>query len=317
MSKKDSNESFLIKGSDGTDVFVYCWEEVSEPKGVVQIFHGMAEHAKRYENFAKHLNRQGYIVFADDHRGHGKTAESIEELGYIGEDGFNQIVEDEHAIMEEIRSKHPQLPIVIFGHSFGSFLAQEFIIRYGKDVAGVVLCGSAARTGIEVSLGKKVASIEKYLFGERNQSRLLDYLSFSRYNKRIKDSQSKFAWLSRNRDEVRKYEDDPYCGTLFTSGFFYYFFEGLSQLYVKERLAKIPKDLPIFIIAGDRDPVGNYGRLVKKLSKFYKVAKLQDVQCKLYQDGRHELLNETNKEEVYEDVVSWVNERVSVVSNGH
>jgi len=310
MKKNKSNEGSFIKGQDGKDVFVYCWDDVSHPKAVVQIFHGMAEHAERYKDFAKYLNQQGYIVYADDHRGHGKTAGNVEDLGYIGEDGFNQIVEDEHTIMKDIKEKYRSLPVIIFGHSFGSFIAQEFIIRYGEEVSATVLCGSAARKGLEVSLGQKISALEKYLFGERNQSKLLDYLSFNNYNKGIKDSTSKFAWLSRDPEEVRKYEDDPYCGRLFTTGFFYYLFQGLSQLYVKERLAQIPKELPIFIIAGDRDPVGNQGRSVKKLHSFYKEANVKDVQCKLYKGGRHELLNEINKNEVFNDIATWVKEKV-------
>lgn len=310
MKSNNSSEGFFIKGSDGKDVFVYCWDDVSNPKAAVQILHGMAEHAERYKGFAEYLNQQGFVVYADDHRGHGKTAGSVEEIGYIGEDGFNQIVEDGHAVFKEIKEQYRSLPVVIFGHSFGSFIAQELIIRYGDEVAATVLCGSAARTGIEVSLGKQIASIEKNLFGERKQSRLLDYLSFNSYNKGIKDSQSKFAWLSRDPKEVRKYEEDPFCGTLFTAGFFYYFFEGLSNLYVKERLEKIPNNFPIFIIAGDRDPVGDYGRSVKKLHYFYEKANLTDVQYKLYSGGRHELLNETNKEEVFNDVATWINQKV-------
>jgi alpha-beta hydrolase superfamily lysophospholipase len=310
MVNKRINESFFIKGSDGKDVFVHCWDDVSHPKGVVQIFHGMAEHAKRYKEFAEYLNDQGYVVYADDHRGHGETAGDVEDLGYIGEDGFNQIVDDGYVIMKGIKEKYSSLPVIVFGHSFGSFIAQEFIIRYGEEVAATILCGSAARTGVEVSLGKKISYIEKDLFGERNQSKLLDFLSFNNYNKGIKDSKSKFAWLSRDQEEVRKYEEDPYCGTLFTAGFFYYFFEGISKLYVKERLAEIPKGLPIFIIAGDKDPVGQYGRLVKKLHSFYKKAELKDVQYKLYSGGRHELLNEMNKDEVFDDVATWIKKKV-------
>lgn len=306
MENKKSDDGFFIKGSDGKEVFVYCWDEVSNPKAVVQIFHGMAEHAGRYREFAKYLNKQGFIVYVDDHRGHGRTAGSVEELGCIGDDGFNNIVEDEHIIMKQIQEKYSQLPNIIFGHSFGSFIAQEYMIRYGEEVAGSVICGSAARTGVEVSLGKTIAYIQKSLHGDRKKSKLLDFLSFSQYNKGIKDSESKFAWLTRDPEEVKKYEEDPFCGTVFTAGFFYYLFKGISRLYLKDRLAQIPKNLPILIIAGDQDPVGNYGSLVKKLHNFYQDIGLKDLQLKLYSGGRHELLNEINKDEVFEDVAAWI-----------
>ncbi|MCK4257385.1 MAG: lysophospholipase [Halanaerobiales bacterium] len=303
-----TKEEFSIKGSDGMNVFVHCWNKVAEPRAVVQIFHGMAEHAARYERFAKYLNSEGFIVYANDHRGHGRTAGSVEELGYIGQDGFNMIVEDEYIITELIQEKHQGLPIIVFGHSFGSFIAQEYIINYGKEIVGVVLCGSAAKLGIEVHAGKMIAGLEKIIFGERKKSKLLDFLSFGSYNKRIKNNTCRFDWLSTDVDEVKKYEEDPYSGTLFTVGFFYYFLQGLSKLYKKDRLAKIPKDLPIFIIAGDQDPVGNYGRLVKKLYSIYQETGIHDVKMRLYPGGRHELLNEVNRDEVALHLLTWFNE---------
>lgn len=308
------NDGFFIKGKDGKEIFVYCWDEVKEPKGVVQIFHGMAEHAGRYKEFAKHLNNEGFIVYADDHRGHGKTAGSIEKLGCIGEDGFNKIVEDEAVIKNLIKEKHKGLPIIVFAHSFGSFIAQEYIMRYGSELAGTILCGSAARAGLDVYAGKTIAYMEKILFNDNKKSKLLDFLSFYNYNKKFKESESNFAWLTSDDQEIKKFQEDPLCGTIFTTGFYYYFLKGLTKLYHADRLNRIPKDLPIFIIAGEEDPVGNYGALVKKLYKNYVNLKIEKVDLKLYQDKRHEILNEIGREEVFYDVVSWIEKNVETNS---
>lgn len=309
--KTDENKDGIwLKAKDGKEIFLYCWDNVSEPKAVIQIFHGMAEHAGRYRRFADYLNSKGFIVYGDDHRGHGKTAKTIEELGIIGEDGFNRIVEDEHTIKEWINKKYPNLPIIVFAHSFGSFIGQEYILRYGKELSGIILCGSAARNKAEIFSGRLVTSIEKKIFGESKKSKLLDYLSFSNCNKKISNSKSKFDWLSRDINEVKKYEEDQLCGKVFSTGFYYHLFRAFSKLYNKERLSQIPKDLPIFIISGSGDPIGEYGKLVNNLHNKYLDNQIKYVKLKLYPEARHELLNETNRQEVYDDISQWVNNHI-------
>ncbi|MBS4538766.1 alpha/beta hydrolase [Clostridium sp. D2Q-11] len=298
--------SFYITGKDNYKVYVYCWDDVVNPKGVIHIFHGMAEHAERYKEFAEYLNNKGFIVYANDHRGHGKTAGRIEELGYIGEDGFNNIVEDQSIIKNLIRNKYPELPIIVFGHSFGSFIAQEYIIRYGNEIQGVILSGSAMMKGVDVSLGRVLSSIERKINGDKKKSNLINNLSFGTYNKKINDSDSLFAWLTSDEKEVKKYDEDPYCGTVFTTGFFYYFFTGLSTLYKKKRLDNISKELPILILSGKDDPVGKYGKSVRKLYESYMNIGIENVDIKLYEGGRHEMINEINKNEVFEDIVNWI-----------
>lgn len=299
-------EGFYVEGAGGKKIYLHSWKEVKEPKGIIQIFHGMAEHGKRYERLARYLNKHGFIVFADDHRGHGRTAGDLESIGYIGKDGFNLIVEDEHKISLLLREKYPGLPLFIIAHSFGSFIAQEYIIRYGGEISGVVLCGSAAMDTLKAKAGYVVAALVKKLRGEMHKSWLLDYLSFGNFNKRVKDSKSRFAWLSTDKEEVKKYEEDPFCGTLFTAGFFYYLAQAFLELYKKERLFNIPPDLPIFIIAGEDDPVGEYGELVKRLYKIYLETGCQNVKLKLYPEKRHELFNEKGYEEIYDQLVQWL-----------
>lgn len=315
MKNNKPKNGFFIKGKDGKEIFVYCWEAVVRPKAVVQIFHGMAEHAGRYKRFAEYLNNAGFIVYANDHRGHGRTAGKVDEVGYIGTDGFNNIVEDEYVIKNLIQEKHKGLPIIVFGHSFGSFVAQEYIIRYGNEIFGAILSGAAVRAGLEVAAGKAIAYIQKSVFGDKKKSNLLDFLGFGSYNKRIKENKSKCAWLSTDIEEVKKYEGDSFCGTVFTAGFYYYFLKGISQLYIKERLQRIPSTLPMFVISGEEDPVGSYGQLVKKLYKVYTDRGIEDIKLKLYNGQRHEILNEINREEVFSDVVSWIDEKILKYSN--
>jgi alpha-beta hydrolase superfamily lysophospholipase len=296
---------FVFNGSDGKAIHVYCWAEVENPKAAVQLVHGMAEHAARYGRFAEFLNKNGFIVYAGDHRGHGKTAGSVDETGFIGEDGFNRIVEDNYILTGIIKKKHCNLPVFLLGHSFGSFIAQDYITQYGDGLAGVILSGSTMKNGPDVKAGFLIAAAMT-LLGERKKNPLIDYLSFGSYNRKINKPWCKFAWLSRDEAEVGKYNNDPFCGEIFTTNFYYWFLKGLSGLYKKDKIAKIPVKLPVYIISGDNDPLGNYGKSVVKLYEMYKKLGIYDIQLKLYPGGRHEILNETNRDEVFSDILKWL-----------
>lgn len=299
--------SSYFNSYDGKKIFLHKWDDVSNPIGVVQIFHGMAEHGGRYDTFAKYLNERGYIVYADDHRGHGKTADSIEKLGYIGDNGFDSIVEDEYFITKEIKSKYPSLPIFIFAHSFGSFIGQEYINRYSNEVNGVILSGSAKRDGLGIDIGLAVTKLFRKFGDESKNNNFIETIIFGNYNKKIKDNTSKNAWLSSDKKQVEKFDNDEYCGAVFTTNFYYNLFSGCKGLYLSEKTTKINKSLPIFIIAGEMDPVGNYGKLVKKLFNHYKNLNISNLKMKLYPKGRHELTNEVNNLEVFDDILKWIN----------
>jgi alpha-beta hydrolase superfamily lysophospholipase len=300
----------FIKGFNDKDIFTYIWDEVKIPKGVIQIFHGMCEHAKRYSDFANFLNQEGFIVYANDHLGHGKTAGEITNLGYIGPDGFNHIVEDEHLITKLIQNTYPSLPIIVLGHSFGSFVAQEYLTRYSNQIHAMILSGSAMQKGLQITLGSLIASIQYHLSDERKPDNLLTLLSFGTYNKKFTDSVSAFRWLSSDKNEVEKYEKDPYCGTVFSINFYYYLFKGFNNLYKKNRLVQIRKDIALLIVSGDMDPVGNYGKSVTKLHKFYTQLNLQDTTLKFFPARRHEILNEVNKHDVYTYLLEWINKKM-------
>jgi len=303
-----------LKANDNHVISVYCWDKVEKPRAVLQIFHGMAEHAGRYARLAKFLNSQNIIVFGDDHRGHGKTSQLNGKPGVIGKNGFYNIVEDEYMITKMLKEKYPNIPIFLFTHSFGSFVGQEYITKYGNEIDGVILCGSAAQIGPEFKFAKILALIQVKLLGEEKEAKLLEKLSFGSYIKKIHNPRSASDWISSDPDEVKKYIDDKYCGFTCSTGFYYYFTDGLINLYRNDKLAQIPKTLPIYIISGQEDPVGQYGKRVKELYDIYKALGLSDLNIKLYQGSRHELLNELNRDEVTEDILKWINERVMSVN---
>ncbi|HHZ13689.1 MAG TPA: alpha/beta hydrolase [Clostridiales bacterium] len=294
---------------DGVIINVHKWglEEGQAIKGVVQISHGMAEWAYRYDYFAKALNREGYIVYANDHRGHGLTAPSMEDVGYISDnDGFFDKVEDMRELNQLIREEHPSLPVVLFGHSMGSFLSQRYIQLYGSDLVGVILSGSNGKQGPIINLGIALAYLEMKFKGRRHRSRLLDKLSFGSYNRAFPDNRTKFDWLSRDEKQVDRYIEDPYCGGIFTSSFFYDFLRGLKMITRRKNLEAVPKNLPIYIFSGSMDPVGGFGKGVEKLKEMYETHGLKEVSLVLYPEGRHEMLNEINRDEVIEDIVRWL-----------
>jgi alpha-beta hydrolase superfamily lysophospholipase len=270
----------------------------------------MAEHAERYGRFAKFLNENGYIVYADDHRGHGKTAGTVQALGYLGDDGYNHIVEDEHDITEFIKENHPGLPVFVFAHSFGSFIGQSYITKFGKDIAGIVLSGSAAMSTPEIKLGKLLSGLQRLLFNEKKKSKLINNLSFASSNKRIENPKSAFAWISCEEDEVKKYETDEYCGTVFPINFYYYLFRGLDELNKKGCFSSVPKELPVYIMSGAEDPVGGYTKNVKRLYDKYSQVNIKDLELMFYPGGRHEMLNEVSREDVFNDILQWLGRQI-------
>ncbi|WP_198155054.1 alpha/beta hydrolase [Salisediminibacterium beveridgei] len=296
-----------LNGYDNQPLFVYQWTAIPSPKALVLIAHGMAEHGGRYEAFASYLNKQGYAVAASDHRGHGRTAGADHLLGQIGSDGFHKIVEDQRVLVETFKTRFPDTPVILLGHSFGSFITQEFMIRYGRLIDGVILSGTTVNAGIDVCLGAKLAAIQERLFGGEKPAALLDKVAFSGNNDGFDDADlSDAAWLSRDTEAVRSYDADPYCGTLFPIVFYKELFTSLPKLVEPERLRMVPKSLPVLLISGDRDPVGKNGTGVITLKRMYDQLGLTDVTMTLYPNGRHEMLNEINRREVFDDVRNWL-----------
>ncbi|MCR8994273.1 alpha/beta fold hydrolase [Brevibacillus laterosporus] len=306
------SRTFTFTDKQGFTLFVYHWspDNQEEVKGVVQIAHGMTETAQRYERFARFLTDAGYMVYANDHRGHGKTAGSIEKLGYVGHDGFVWMVNNMAQLSQIIRDEQPNQPLFLFAHSMGSFLGQKYMYEFSQLIDGIILSGSNGSRGVELLAGLGVTHLITAMRGDQYRSRWIDSLAFGSFNRHIQSPRTQFDWLSRDPIEVDKFIDDPYCGGVSTTSFYRDFFKMLREIQQKPYLQRIPKDLPVFIIAGDQDPVGMRGKGVRKLVERYEELQLQQMSYKLYQEGRHELLNDINRKEVMQDCLEWLNKQV-------
>ena len=301
---------FTFKSNDNKDIFVYKWNPSNDPVGVIQIAHGMAEHAERYHHFAEYLTEKGFVVYANDHRGHKKTAGGLDKIGFFAhENGWHLVADDLKQLTDIIAKQNPNLPIFLLGHSMGSLLIRTYITKYNKNIKGVILSGTSGESGFMVKAGKIVAKLLGAIKGKEVPCIMLDNMSFGKFNQSFKPNRTKFDWLSRDQEQVDKYINDPYCGTIFTTQFFYDMVSGVDYNNQPENIAKISKDLPIYFISGSLDPVGGNGKGVKKVFNDYKNAGIKDIDIKLYPEARHEILNETNKLEVYNDITKWILKR--------
>jgi alpha-beta hydrolase superfamily lysophospholipase len=286
-------------------------DEASAIKGVVQIAHGMAEHAARYERFAGALTKAGYTVYANDHRGHGKTAVSLQEAGYFAdENGWGKVVEDMHTLTGIIKNEYPNKPFFLFGHSMGSFLSRHYSMLYASQLSGLILSGTGGDPGVMGKIGLFIAKMDAKMHGKKAKSEIMNKLSFGAFNGAFKPNRTDYDWLSRDNAEVDKYINDPWCGAIFTAGFFCDMLRGIGYINKKENIAKIPVNLPIYIFSGAKDPVGANAKGVTQVYKALKDAGIVDVSLKFYEDGRHESLNEINREEVFKDVIAWLDKHL-------
>lgn len=301
-----------LKSFDGKELAVYIWDGAEKPRGVVQLIHGMNEYCQRYDHFCKALEKAGYIVFADDHRSHGLTASSLENIGKNdgNKDLFNETLQDEIFISEMLVRKY-KLPLFVFAHSYGSFIGQSYIQRCFLPKA-VILSGSADMKGLTVSGGLLIARIGKLFKGADAPAALIDKLNFGAHNKRLKKDGQEGYWLTRDTKIAEEFYQNSYCGKVFSYGFYISFMKGLKSLYRKKDLDRIPKDLPLLIISGEKDGVGGYGVLVKKLYSRYLKSGLKNAEMKIYPDCRHELTNELNREDVYKDIIAFFEEHAPV-----
>lgn len=305
--------TFTFKSSDEKNIFSHQWlpDEKTNIKAVVQIAHGMAEHSARYERFAKHLTDNNFGVYANDHRGHGKTAGEIENLGYFADsDGWDLVVNDMAQLTAVIKNDHPEIPVFLLGHSMGSFLSRDFMFSHPSLVNGVILSATACDPGLLGNVGVVIAKLANIFQGKKALSPMLDKLSFGTFNKAFKPNRTNFDWLSRDNAEVDKYINDPFCGTIFTSGFFSDLLKGIKKINYRANIKIIPKDLPIYLLAGSMDPVGDFSKGVKKVFKTYEDTGIKDLSLKFYENGRHEILNEVNRKEVYKDIIDWLEQHL-------
>lgn len=294
-----------------TDVAYYVFvPKNTELKAVIQLSHGMCEYMLRYEPLARALCKKGYVFCGNDHLGHGYTAETEEDLGFTAVGGGSAIlVKDVHKLTNIIKTEYPDLPVVLIGHSMGSFIARLYIEHYADDIAAAVIVGTGGPEA-PAAMGKKLAQIIINKYGETTRSELLDKLAFGSYNKKFKKETVPHAWLTRDEEIRERYHEDRFCNYKFTARGFYDLFDMLAAVSRKSWAKNVSTDLPILIMSGDKDPVGNYGKGVRKVYQRLAEAGVEDVTLRLYVDGRHELFNETNKEVVIKNTVDWIEARL-------
>jgi alpha-beta hydrolase superfamily lysophospholipase len=299
--------TFTMKSPDGPEIFVYKWAPDAgvKPKAVVQIAHGAAEHAERYERFGRYLADAGYVVYADDHRGHGKTAGDLKKAGIAGPDAWNGILRDVHQLSGLMRVENPGLPFIFFGHSLGSLIAQQYIQSWGGELQGAVLSGTFGSLGGDpaaiVAMCEQAAQVE----GMDAPSQVFIGM-FTNFNQAFQPVKTGFEWLSRDEAEVKKYADDPWCGFPFSNALVIDMFNGAAGIWAPESEARIPRDLPLLVVSGEMDPAGSNTASVKQLVERYRANGMRAVTVKFYPQARHEILNETNRDEVQGDILNWM-----------
>ncbi len=294
---------------DGLAIFTRHWfdDGRKEPRAVVQISHGMAEHGQRYEAIVEPLLQAGFVVFCSDHRGHGEMAKYGDRGHFADDKGWHLVVSDLYQINRMIRKRYPGLPLFLLGHSMGSFIAIQYALDYRGSIDGLALSGSNYDSPVVYRTARGIARMEKLRQGGHGRSKLIDYLSFGSFNKHFAPNRTPFDWLSRDSIEVDKYIADPECGFLCTNQMWIDLLGGLVHISDPENLARIPPDLPVYVLGGEKDPVSDMGRGLERLMDALRQAGVRDIDSDIYPDGRHEMFNETNRETVVGNLIDWVN----------
>lgn len=300
--------SIKLPSRDGIHkLHIVLWEPRGKVRGVVQISHGMIEMIERYDHFASYLNDSGFAVIGNDHLGHGQTAGSDEDLGYFCHKNMSAtVVADLHRVTMYAKKHYQNVPYFLLGHSMGSFMARRYLMTYGNELTGAVLSGTGGQSSIVLIAGKIVSAFIRIAKGDRYRSEFIRKLAFGRYLERIENPRTESDWLTRDEKIIDFYRGNRYCNFSFTINGYRTLFEVLTFIQEEKNIRRIPHELPLFFVSGAMDPVGNYGKAVNEICCEYKKAGIKDVSMKLYPDDRHEVINELDKEQVYEDILKWL-----------
>ncbi len=299
---------FYYPSHDGlTKIHATAWEPEGDPVAVLQICHGMCEHMGRYAPFATYLAEHGYYVVGNDHLGHGASVVSDEKHGYFADPNGNEcVIEDIHTLRTTTQEKFPDLPYFMLGHSMGSFLVRQYIEDYGKGLSGVIIMGTGSQANITLAMGKRMCKRSARKHGWDYRDARIERMAFGRYNKQFEPARTPSDWLTKDEAIVDSYKDDPWCSFTFTVNAYYHMFSGIQLAQKMSRMEKIPNRLPMFLVSGALDPVGANGKGVTKAYKAYKRANMSDIMMQLYEDDRHEILNELDRDEVFADLLTWL-----------
>ena len=300
-----------LKMPDQTALFVYEWVPTEQPiRGIVQFVHGMAEHALRYEAFAWALNEAGYAVVAHDQRGHGQTAHDTDMCGWLNGADYETLAEDVFHVRESVREALGRdLPVYLFGHSMGSFIALRNAQLHGGELAGLILCGSNGRPSPLIHIARLILHFEIGRYGTKHRSKVIDNLLFGQFNRQFQPTRTQADWLSRDAAAVDAYLADPYCGFVSSAGMYDAFFRALIKWNKSTEMRRLVADLPVLLLYGTEDPVGAWGKGIRRLEKQIQAAGVREVSVIGYEGARHELHQETNSLDVLADVITWLDER--------
>jgi alpha-beta hydrolase superfamily lysophospholipase len=298
---------FQLDCGRGRHAHVHVWLPSASPRACVQIVHGMAEHGARYARLGAALNTAGFAAYAQDLPGHGRSVREAAELGHVADrDGWRISLSAINAVRGEIENRHPGLPLVLLGHSRGSVLLQHYLFEHGSGLAGAAFSAGTADMGPLRALGLALMRVEARLLGPDHRSALAEALTFKDFNRRFKPARTAFDWLSRDPDEVDAYVRDPLCGFRCSAALWIELLEAGGQLHDAQRLARIPKTLPVLLLNGGADPACRFEAGARSLAALYRQAGLADITQHVYADGRHELLNDVCRDQVTQDLIAWL-----------
>ena len=300
-------EVYIPSTNNRNQLHVAIWEPERETKAILQISHGMVEYIVRYDDFAKHLNQQGILVIGNDHLGHGQSVLDESEFGYFGKEKGSAVVDDLYEVTKYAKKQYGEnIPYFLMGHSMGSFMARRYLMSYGEKITGAIISGTGYKTVPVLDTASFFTAVTKLFHGERYRSPFLKWLAFHTYNRKIADVKTENDWLTRDEAVVAAYNENPYCKFSFTVNGYETLFGVIKYIQKQNNWEKTPKQLPILMIAGEEDPVGSYGKDVKKVYKKYQQMGCSHIELRLYKDDRHELVNELDRESVYEDISQWI-----------
>lgn len=306
-----NHSTFWLTANDRSRLYVNQWLPDGPAKAMIMLSHGMAEHSGRYARLAEALCAAGYGLYAPDQRGHGRTADEGTLGLYAEKDGWNKVVGDLASLNQHIGQQQPGLPIILLGHSMGSYITQAYLLHHSASLNGAILSGSNFQPVALYRAAGIIARLERARQGLRGRSALIDFLSFGSFNKAFKPNRTAFDWLSRDPLEVDKYINDPLCGFRCTNQLWVDLLGGLQQISKASNLAQIDPGLPIMVMGGECDPVSE-GKRLKSLAHALREAGCQNLQLNIYPQARHEVFNETNRDEVTADVLKWLEQALTL-----
>lgn len=293
------------------DIHAIVWKPEGDVRAMMQISHGMTEYIERYEEVAEYMTARGILVFGNDHLGHGLSVMTEEEWGFFASgDAGEKVVRDLHTLNIRMCREYPDAPLFLLGHSMGSFMARRYAATYGTEIDGAIFVGTGNQPAAAIRFAMLLVNFLSIFFGERHKSRLVAKLMFRAYNKRVKPARTEYDWLSRNTENVDKYSKDKACTFLFTLNGYKTLLSTLLFIQKSINIAGIPAKLPVLLLSGEEDPVGNYGKDVRQLYMIYRQRGIKDLSVKLYSEDRHELLNELDRKDVYEYLYKWLDKRI-------